>query len=116
MIAPRSRGGRWVIVPDGHSAARARALARQRRRRRFRILSALVVVAIGTGVWAMLGSMVALSLNLVADAGVIVYGAATYEASRRAKEQLRKVRALTRHPLSVSRTPWPEVDEEPVAL
>ena len=77
---------------------------------------ALLMAVVATGAWAISGSPAAISLNLGADVVALVYGTAIYESSRRYKEQQRKVRTLARHPMSVSRTPWPEMDEEPVAL
>ena len=79
----------------------------------------LLVLAAGvlaTGIWAVTGSTAGVSANLTADVVALVYGTAFYESSRRYKEQQRKVRTIARHPMSSSRTPWPDVDEEPVAL
>jgi hypothetical protein len=116
MIAPRSRGGRWVVVPDGHSAALQRVLARRSRRRQTRILFALALMAIGSGAWAVAGGSVAWPVHLFIDFVFVTYAAVVIETRRRQAEQRRKVRSLARHPLSSSPSGWPEMDRESVAL
>lgn len=116
MMAPRSRSGRWVVIPENHSAAQARMMARRTRRRRTRIMTVLIVAVIATGIWALSGSSAAVSLHLLVDVAAVCYGSLLYEARRRRKEQLRKVRRLARHPLSVPRAAWPDIDEESIAL
>ena len=81
-----------------------------------RIMSALVIAAIGTGIWAATGSGAAISLHLVIDLMAVSYGALLYESRRRRSEQLRKVRSLARHPMSAPRASWAEIDKEPIAL
>ena len=116
MMAPRSRSGRWVVIPEGHSAAQARMMARRTRRRRTRIMTMLVIAMLATGVWALLGSGAAVSIHLLVDAIAVFYGTLMYESRRRRKEQRRKVRSIARHPLSAPRAAWPDVDKEPIAL
>ena len=116
MMAPRSRSGRWVIIPENHTAAQTRMLARRTRRRRTRIMTALVVAMIATGIWALTGSATAVSLHLVIDMAAVFYGAMLYESRRRRNEQRRKVRNLARHPLSAPRPAWTDVDERQIAL
>lgn len=77
---------------------------------------ALVLAAIGTGVWALSGSSAAVLVHLLTDVVAVFYGTMLYEARRRRAEQLRKVRRLAKHPLSASRAAWPEMDKEPIAL
>lgn len=94
MMAPRSRGGRWVIIPDNHDVAMERIAIRRSRRRRRRILVLLVLSAIGTGVWAWLERGVAIEVHLVVDAGVIFYLALMSEMKKRRVERDAKVRSL----------------------
>ena len=112
MMAPRSRGGRWVIVPEGNSRVQARQLARQRRRRRVRIMTFLVLTAIGTGVWALLGSGAAVSVHLAVDLVTLGYGYLMYESGRRRSERTRKVRNIDRRPLAAPVGAWPGMDDE----
>ena len=116
MMAPRSRGGRWVVVPDGHVAAQARLIARRGRRRQTRIMLLLSGLAIGTAIWAFVGPGVALSVHLGVDVILVAYCAVVYEARRRQAEQRRKVRSLARHPLSAPRASLSELDRESIAL
>jgi hypothetical protein len=116
MMAPRSRGGRWVVVPDGDAAVQARLIARRARRRQIRILMVLVVVALATGIWAVFTQGVAVPINLTVDVMAFTYGAVVFEARRRQAEQRRKVRSMARHPLSSSRGGWPDIDHESIAL
>ena len=116
MIAPRSRGGRWVIVPDSHSAAHARAFARRTRKRQNRILLGLVLVAVATGAWAVVAGGATLPLHVAVDLVTLSYGVVILEVRRRRAERRRKVRSLARHPLSASRHGWSEMDRESVAL
>ena len=116
MMAPRSRGGRWVVVPDGYSAAQQRALTRRSRRRQLRILLAIVVMAIASGTWAVLGGTAGWPVHIAVDVIFVTYAVVVIETRRRKAEQRRKVRSLARHPLSTSRAGWPEMDRESVAL
>jgi hypothetical protein len=116
MMAPRSRGGRWVVVPDGYTAAQQRALARRSRRRQVRILFVLVVMAMASGTWAMLGAAAGWPVHFVIDFIFVTYAVVVIETRRRQAEQRRKVRSLARHPLSTSHSRWPEMDRESVAL
>ena len=116
MIAPRSRGGRWVIVPDGYTEAQARAMGRRARRRQSRILTLLLAVAIVSGIWAAASGGGALYTHLVVDVVTIAYGGFVIHARRRQAERRRKVRSLARHPLNSRRSSWPELDRESVAL
>ena len=115
-MAPRSRGGRWVIVPDGQSAAEARLLARRARRRQTRILFVLVVIAVGTGAWALVSGGVAMAVHVAVDLMALTYGVVVIGARRRRAEQNRKVWSMARHPVSSPRTPWPEIDRKSIAL
>lgn len=79
-------------------------------------MTMLVVAVIGTGIWAISGSGAAVSIHLLVDVVAVFYGTLLYEAKRRLQEQRRKVRRIARHPLSAPRAPWPDMDEEPIAL
>ena len=79
-------------------------------------MTALIVAVIGTGLWALSGSTTGVTLHLLTDVAALCYGVLMYEAKRRRVEQLRKVRSLARHPLSAPRAPWPDIEEEPIAL
>ncbi len=128
MIAPRSRGGRWVVIPEPHSAAHARMLERRARRRRIRMMMLLVATAAGTGGWALFGSGVALSIHVAVDLVALGFGALVYRTERRRAVRLREGRALARHPLATPTTSWaqsaptlrdndePLFFEEPIAL
>lgn len=116
MMAPRSRGGRWVIVPDGHAEAQARHFARRAKRRQARVLLSLVVVAVATGIWAIVSAGAAVPVHIAIDVLTLAYGGVVVETRRRQAEQRRKLRSLARHPMSSSRTPWPEMERESVAL
>lgn len=116
MIAPRSRGGRWVIVPDGYTEAQARAMARHARRRQSRILTVLFAVAIVTGIWAAASGGGALYTHVFVDVVTIAYAGFVIHARRRQAERRRKVRSLARHPVSSRRSSWSDLDRESVAL
>lgn len=116
MMAPRSRGGRWVVVPDGYSAAQQRALTRRSRRRQVRILLTLVVMTIASGTWAVLGGTAGWPVHFAINFVFVAYAIVVIETRRRQAEQRRKVRSLARHPLSTSSPGWPEMDRESVAL
>lgn len=79
-------------------------------------MTVLVLAMLGTGIWALSGAGAAVSIHLMVDAVAVFYGTLLYESKRRLKEQRRKVRSIARHPLSAPRAPWPEMDEEPIAL
>ena len=112
MMAPRSRGGRWVVVPDNHSGVQTRYLARRSRRRRVRIMTLLVVAALATGVWALVGSGAAVSIHLAIDLVAVFYGYLMYESNRRRTEQVRKVRSLDSFPLAAPVGAWPGMSDE----
>ena len=116
MMAPRSRGGRWVIVPDGHAAAQARALQREARRRQNRILLALGVFAAVTGAWAVTIGGPSVPVHVAFDVVTFVYAVTVIRARRRQAERRRKVRSMARHPLSTSRSSWRDMDRESMAL
>ena len=94
LVAPRGRGGRWVIVPDNHDLALERMAIRRARRRRRTIAFLLTLVALGTGVWALLERGVAIEIHLVADAVLVFYVALISETNRRRGERAAKVRRL----------------------
>ena len=113
MMAPRSRGGRWVIVPDNHSGVQTRHLARLSRRRRIRVMTLLVIAALGTGLWALVGSGAAVSIHLAIDLVAVGYGYLMYESNRRRSEQTRKVRSIDSYPaLAAPVGAWPGIGEE----
>ena len=120
MMAPRSRGGRWVVIPDGGSEAQARMNERYARRRQNRIMLLLVLMAVATGAWALVGEGAAISIHLAIDVVAICYGALLYESRRRRSERRRKVRSLARHPLAAPAAQWPVAldggvdDQEPL--
>ncbi|MDQ3940831.1 MAG: hypothetical protein M3238_05725 [Actinomycetota bacterium] len=94
LIAPRSRGGRWIVVPDNHDLAVQRLIARRTKRRRRRILALLVVAAVGTGVWAFLERGIAIEINLAIDGILVVYLSGMFEAAKRRRERDAKVHRL----------------------
>ena len=94
LVAPRSRGGRWVIVPDNHDLALERMAIRQARRRRRTIAAVLVLAALGTGVWALIEKGIATEIHLVTDAVLVFYIALISETKRRRNERTAKVRPL----------------------
>lgn len=55
-------------------------------------------------------------MNFVIDFIFVTYAIVVIETRRRQAEHRRKVRSLARHPLSTSRSGWPEMDRESVAL
>ncbi|MBW3594999.1 MAG: hypothetical protein KY391_05420 [Actinobacteria bacterium] len=120
MMAPRSRGGRWVIVPEGHSGVQARQIERRTRRRRSRIMTMLVVAAFTTGCWAAFGSGVAISIHVAVDVIALLYAVLVYRVGRRRSERFREVRTITRHPLAGTTVTWPTaihnitLDDEPL--
>jgi hypothetical protein len=95
LVAPRSRGGRWVIVPDNHDLAVERMAIRRARRRRKTVAAILVLTALGTGVWALVEKGVAIEIHLVADAVLVFYIALVSETKRRRTERATKVRRLS---------------------
>lgn len=113
MIAPRTRGGRWVIVPDTRQAAMARAATRRVRRRKIQSLASLLLLALASGIWALENGGIALGVHLAMNAVTLSYAASLYESRRRRRDRLRKVRAMQR---PVPRRRWSELDEEPIAL
>ena len=105
-MAPRSRGGRWVIVPDNHDVAMERLAIRRSRRRRRRILLLIVLACIGTGVWAWFERGAAVEIHLVLDGALIFYLALMSEMKKRRVERDAKVRSLAgrRHAPEFART------------
>lgn len=85
-------------------------------------MTALVVAALGTGLWAVFGSGAAVSIHLAIDVVAAFYGVLIYQSSRRRSERLREVRTLSRHPLAGSAPSWPTaggnitLDDEPLFL
>jgi hypothetical protein len=69
------------------------AIRRARRRRRT-IAVVLALVAIGTGIWALLEKGVAVEIHLVSDAVLVFYIALISESKRRRNERSTKVRRL----------------------
>ncbi|MGH2807878.1 MAG: hypothetical protein ACRDKT_11460 [Actinomycetota bacterium] len=94
LVAPRSRGGRWVIVPDSHDVALERLGIRRARRRRRTVAAILALIAIATGIWALVEKGVAVEIHLVADAVLVFYFALVSETKRRRSERATKVRRL----------------------
>lgn len=83
----------------------------------------LIVGALASGLWAVIGSATAISIHLAIDVVAICYGALIYESVRRRSERRRKVHTLTRHPVTRSSpaSPWrqpvaegPRAVEEPL--
>jgi hypothetical protein len=83
-----------VIVPDNHDLAVERMAIRAARRRRRLIAVLLALVALGTGIWALLEKGVAIEIHLVADAVLVFYIALISETKRRRNERATKVRRL----------------------
>ena len=94
LIAPRSRNGRWVIIPDNHEVAIQRLALRRARRRRRRILALLFVAALGSGIWAFLERGVAIEVHLAIDAALVGWVGYMAESRKRRSERAQKVRAL----------------------
>ena len=85
-------------------------------------MTGLVVVAVGTGVWALFGSGVATWIHVAVDVVAVAYGILVFRSGRRRLERLRKVRSLSRHPLADRSASWPSMnnnirlDDEPLFL
>ena len=94
LIAPRSRNGRWIIIPDNHEIALQRLAIRRARRRRRRILALLVVAAVGSGVVAFLERGVAVEIHLAIDAALVGWIGYMAESRKRRTERAQKVRTL----------------------
>ena len=98
LIAPRGRGGRWIVVPDNHDLAVQRLLARRRKRRQRRILVLLVIATLTTGVWAFVERGIAIEINLAIDAVLVFYVSLMFEKAKRRRERGVKVRPLPARP------------------
>lgn len=119
MVAPRSRGGRWVVIPDGESITQMRRVEARARRRRVRIMAGLLVAVAVTGLVALMETRL-LPVHLIVDVGALAFGVMLFRSNRRQAERLRKVRTLARQPIPADRptAEWPiaiEVhDDEPL--
>ena len=94
LIAPRSRNGRWIIIPDNHDVALQRLALRRARKRRRRILALLVVGALASGVWAYLERGSAIEVHLAVDALLVAWIGYMAESRKRRIERAQKVRSL----------------------
>lgn len=96
LVAPRSRTGRYVVVPES-SARIARVAFERAQRWRLRLFVLLVwTAATSAGVAMILGGRV-WTVHLAVDASLLSYSFLLIEAKRRRQEQAAKVRRITRH-------------------
>jgi len=99
LISPRSRSGRWVVVPESRERLLAQAFLRAQDRRK-RIFGGLVVVAAVTGIWAVLSGGRIVELNLIVDALAAFYLALIMDAKRKLLDLEQNVHALHPQPRS----------------
>lgn len=92
-IAPRSRSGRWVIMPESRERVALQAAERVQARRK-RVLVILGATAVVTGVWAVASGGNAVELHLIVDALAAFYVALILDANRKRAERETKVRTL----------------------
>ena len=97
LMAPRSRSGRYVVVPDLKTVPpRARRQRPVSTRRRMRVLAVLGAAAVGSAVWAILTGGAVLPIHALFDLVLIGYLVLITRADRRARERRKKVRHMPR--------------------
>ncbi|HET7481970.1 MAG TPA: hypothetical protein VFK89_03845 [Actinomycetota bacterium] len=96
LMAPRGRGGRWVVVPELHVVDRSRPATRPLTRRRMRVGVLLGIGVVATAVWAVTTGGAALPVHVAVDAVCAIYVALVYRADRRSRERRRKVHHMPR--------------------
>ena len=85
-------------------------------------MTILAIAALASGVVALFGSGIALSVHVALDIVAFAYAVLMYRSGRRRSERLRKVRSLSRHPLAGGTASWPAtngnvtLDDEPLFL
>lgn len=93
LIAPRGRGGRWIVVPESYDRL-ARGSYRRGQQRRTRLLIGLMVAAASTFVLALLAGGGMWEIHLAADVSLALYVALLLEAKHRRADQKTKLRSL----------------------
>jgi hypothetical protein len=98
LISPRARSaGRWVVVPESRERLLHQAFLRAQDRRRH-IFMGLVVIALVTGVWAVVAGGRLVELHLMVDALAAFYLALMMDARRKLVDREQKVHALHARP------------------
>lgn len=93
LISPRSRSGRWIVVPESQERLVNRAFLRAQDRRR-KIFAGLVSMAVLTGLWALASGGNVVEFHLIVDALAAFYLALLMDAKRKLVERDEKVRTL----------------------
>lgn len=95
LIAPRPRGGRWIVMPEPYDRL-ARASFKRGQRRRTRILMFLIFAVAMSLVVAAFAGHGWWSMQIALDFSLAIYVALLVEAKRRREEQRTKVRNIAR--------------------
>lgn len=98
LIAPRTRGGRWIVVPEPRDLIEV-GWSHRVQQRRMAILIGLLALAIATALWAIFSdATAAFEIHLVVDAAAAFYVALLIDGKRRRAERSVKVRPLASAP------------------
>jgi hypothetical protein len=113
LISPAtSRAGRWIIVNSAHCNARPKfrlaMIQRRKQRRQRRVLGAVLLLAVASGVVALVREGIWLEVHVAIDAVLVIYAISLREAKRRREERSRKVRSIAAGRRRRSRTNVPE--------
>lgn len=93
LIAPRSSGGRWIVVPESYDRL-ASSSFRRGQQRRTRIFIGLLIASLATGIVAVFAGGGSWEVHLAIDASLALYVGLLLEAKRRRNEQSLKLRSL----------------------
>jgi hypothetical protein len=93
VIAPRSPGGRWVVMPQSPDRLE-RAAARKSRRRRRQLLALLLAAAVASGIAAVALGGAVWFIHAACDAALAAYAGVLRRAKTRSAQGAATVRTI----------------------